>query len=57
MQLNSTLSATAKPFQPQATSSSALVDDTPQDYSAWNELARGNPTMGITTGSPVGRAL
>ena len=57
MQLNSTLSATARPFQPQAASSSALVDDLPRDYPAWNGLARGSPTMGITTGPPVGRAL
>ena len=57
MQLNSTLSATARPFQPQATSSSALVDDIPRDYPARNGLARGSPTMGITAGPPVGRAL
>ena len=57
MRLNSTLSATARPFQPQATSPSALVDDIPQDYPAWNGLARGSPTMGITAGSPGGRAL
>ena len=57
MRLNSTLSATPRPFQPQAASSSALVDDIPQDYPAWNGLARGSPTMGITTGSPVRRAL
>ena len=60
MQLNSTLStlsATTKPFQPQATSPSALVDDIPRDYPARNGLARGSPTMGITTGSPVGMAL
>ena len=57
MRLNSTLSATARPFQPQATSPSALVDDIPQDYPARNGLARGSPTMGITAGSPVGRAL
>ena len=56
MRLNSTLSATARPFQPQATSLLALVDDIPQDYPARNGLARGSPTMGITTGSPVGRA-
>ena len=52
MQLNSTLSATTRLFQPQAASPSALVDDIPQDYPAWNGLARG-----ITTGPPVGRAL
>ena len=32
MQLHSPLSATARPFQPGATSSLALVDDTPRDY-------------------------
>ena len=56
MWLNSTLPATARPFQPQAASSSALVDDMPRDYPARNGLARGSPTMGITAGSPVGRA-
>ena len=57
MQLNSTLSATTRPFQPQAASLSALVDDIPQYYPARNGLARGSPTMGITAGPPVGRAL
>ena len=56
MQLNSTLSATARPFQPQATLPSALVDDIHQDYPARNGLTRGSPTMGLTTGSPVRRA-
>ena len=49
MQLNSPLSATARPFQPQAT----LVDDTPQDYPALNGLARGSPTWDSTPGLPV----
>ena len=57
MWLNSTFSATARPFQPQATLSSALVDNIPRDYPAQNGLTRGSPTMGITAGSPVGRAL
>ena len=57
MWLNSTLSATARPFQPQAASPSALVDDIPRDYPARNGLARGSPTRGSTAGSPVGRAL
>ena len=52
MQLNSPLSATARPFQPQATPSSALMDDTPRDYPAWNGLARGSPNWGSTTGLP-----
>ena len=56
MQLNSPLSVTARPFQPQAASPSALVDDIPRDYPAWNGLARGSPTRGSTTGVPVRRA-
>ena len=53
MQLNYPLSATARPFQPWAALSSALVDDTPQDYPAQNGLARGSPNQGSTTGLPV----
>ena len=53
MQLNSPLSATARPFQPQAASSLALVDDIPQDYPAQNGLARGSPNRDTTTGLPV----
>ena len=52
MQLNSPLSATARPFQPQATLSSVLVDDTPRDYPTQNGLARGSPTWGSTPGLP-----
>ena len=55
MWLNSTLSAAARPLQPQAASPSALVDDTPQDYPAQNGLTRGSPTTGLTAGSPVRR--
>ena len=55
MQLNSPLSATARPFQPQATSPLALVDDIPQDYPARNGLARGSPTQCSTTGLAVRR--
>ena len=53
MQLNSPLSATARPFQPWAAPSLALVDDIPQDYPAQSGLARGSPTQGSTTGLPV----
>ena len=56
MWLDSTLSATARPFQPQATSPSALVDDIHRYYPARNGLTRGSPTTGLTTGSPVRRA-
>ena len=57
IQLNSPLSAATRPFQPQATLLSALVDDIHRDYPVQNGLARDSPTTGITTGSPVGRAL
>ena len=53
MQVHSPLSATARPFQPQAAPSSALVDDTPRDYPARDGLARGSPIWGSTTGLPV----
>ena len=56
MRLNSPLSATPRPFQPQAASPSALVDDIPQDYPARNGLARGSPAMGSTASLLVGRA-
>ena len=56
MQLHSPLSATARPFQPQATPSSALVDDTPRDYPAWDGLARSSPAWGSTRSLPVREA-
>ena len=56
MWLNSPLSATARPFQPQATSPSALVDDVLRNYPDWNGLVRGSSTMGLPTDPPVGGA-
>ena len=56
MRLDSTFSAAARPFQPQAALPFALVDDMHQDYPAQNGLTRGSPTMGLTAGSPVRRA-
>ena len=56
MQLHSPLSATARPFQPGAASSSALMDDTPQDYPAWDGLMRSSPPWGSTRGLPVREA-
>ena len=53
MQLHSPLSATARPFQPRAILSSALVDDTTRDYPARDGLARGSPAWGSTRGLPV----
>ena len=56
MQLHSPLSATARPFQPGATPSSALVDDAPWDYPARDGLTRSSPPPGITRGLPIREA-
>ena len=56
MQLHSPLSATARPFQPRAALSLALVDDTPQDYPARDGLTRSSPPRGSTRGLPVREA-
>ena len=56
MQLHSPLSAAARPFQPGATSSLALVDDTPQDYPAWDGLMKSSPPRGSTRGLLVREA-
>ena len=53
MQLHSPFSATARPFQPGATSSLALVDNTPRDYPARDGLMRSSPAQGRTRGLPV----
>ena len=56
MQLHSPFSATARPFQPGAAPSLALVHDTPQDYLARHGLARSSPPRGSTRGLPVREA-
>ena len=56
MWLDSTLSAAARPFQPQATPLSPLEEYVPRAYPIQNGLARGSPTPGLTAGSPVSRA-
>ena len=56
MQLHSPLSATARLFQPGATSSSALVDDTPRDYPAQDGLMKSSPPPGSTRGLPIREA-
>ena len=53
MRFDSTPSAAARPFQPQATPPSPLVDDAPQAYPAQNGLAWGSPTPGLTACSPM----
>ena len=56
MHLHSPLSATARPFQPGAASSSALVDDTPRDYPARDGLTRSSPPRGSTRGLHIREA-
>ena len=57
MQLESTLSAAALPFQTQATPLSSQEDDVPQAYPAKHGLAGCSPTPGLAADSPVGRAF
>ena len=55
MQVDSTLSATARPFQPQAAPQSSREDDGPQAYPSRSGWAGSRPTLGLTVGSPVRR--
>ena len=55
MQLDSTLSATTRPFQPQATPQSSREDDGPQAYPTRSGWAGSGPTSGLTASSPVRR--
>ena len=55
MQLDSTLSATARPFQPQAAPQSSRENDGPQAYPTRSGWAGSGPTSGLTAGSPVRR--
>ena len=57
MQLDSTLSATAQPFQTQATPQSSREDDAPQTYPVQHGLAGSSPTPGFAADSPVGRTF
>ena len=57
MQLDSTLSAAARPFQPQATPLSSREDDVPRAYPAQHRLAGSSPTPGLAADSSVGRAF
>ena len=57
MQLDSTLSAAARPFQPQATPLSSQEDDVPRAYPARHGLAGSSPTPGLAADLPVGRAF
>ena len=57
MQLDSTLSATAQPFQPRAALQSSREDDAPGTYPVRHGLAGSSPTPGCSADSPVGRAF
>ena len=57
MQLDSTLSATAQPFQPWATPQSSREDDAPRTCPVRHGLAGSSPTRGFAADSPVGRAF
>ena len=55
MQLDSTLSATARPFQPQVALLSSREDDGPRAYPIRSGWAGRGPTPGLTAGSPARR--
>ena len=55
MQLDSILSATARPFQPQAALPPSREDDVPQAHPIQGGLAGGSPTPGLSAGSLVRR--
>ena len=57
MQLDSILSTTAHPFQPQAAPLSSQEDDAPRAYPAQHGLAGSSPTPGLAADSPAGRAF
>ena len=57
MQLDSTPSATARPFQPRAAPQSSREDDAPRTYPVRHGLAGSSPTLGFAADSPVGRAF
>ena len=52
MQVDSTLSATARPFQPQATPQSSREDDGPQAHPPRSKWARNHPTSGLLVDTP-----
>ena len=57
MQLDSTLSATARPFQPRITPQSSQEDDVPRSHPVRHRLAGSSPTLGFAPDSPMRRAL
>ena len=57
MQVDSTLSATAQPFQPQVAPQSSQEDDAPRSHPMRHALAGSSPTPGFAPDSPMRRAL
>ena len=55
MQVDSTLSATARPFQPQVTPHSSNEDDRQPVYPPRSGWSGSRPTLGLVPSSPVGR--
>ena len=57
MQLDSTLSATARPFQPQVALQSSQEDDAPRNHPARHGLAGNSPIPGFAPDSPTRRVF
>ena len=57
LQLDTTLSATARPFQPRAAPQSSREDDAPRSHPAQHGLAGSSPTPGLAPDSPMRRAF
>ena len=57
MQLDSTLFATAQPFQPRVAPQSSQEDDVPRSHPVRHGLAGSSPTMGFAPDSPMRRAF
>ena len=57
MQVDSTLSVTAQPFQPQVAPQSSREDDAPRSHPVQNGLAGSSPTPGFAPDSPMRRAF
>ena len=56
LQLDTTLSATAQPFQPRVAPQSSREDDVPRSHPARHGLAGSSPTPGLAPDSPMRRA-
>ena len=57
LQVDSTLSATAQPFQPQVTPQLSQEDDAPRSSLARRGLAGSSPALGFAPGPPLRRAF